>query len=45
MKEEFKNDNNKEFDLILNFMEKMISEQYDIKEIENFIKVMRNKFE
>ena len=44
MKEEFKNEKNEELDLILDFIQKMIHDQYDIKELENFIKDQKNKF-
>ena len=44
MKEEFKNEKNEELDLILDFIKKMIHDQYDIKELENFIIEMKNKF-
>ena len=45
MKDEFKNENNEELDLILDFIIKMIlHDDYDIKELENFIIEMKNKF-
>ena len=44
MKDEFKNEKNEELYLILDFIEKMIHDQYKIKELESFIIEMKNKF-
>ena len=41
----FKNENDKEFNEILNFMrDKMINDKYDTNELEKFIKEIKTKY-
>lgn len=45
MLEKFKNENDKEFNEILNFMrDKMINDKYDTNELEKFIKEIKTKY-